>query len=175
MDLAVMPECYIDTNLTETLVPPRRGYNHQHGCGTVSKKMRETFSASFALGIIDKDRNEIDYLKQFEIVAHEGNLFLHKHKVLHHYIIQISPAMEQFILANAEKAGINLADYDLPSNLEALKDITKKTRSKYDHKFKALFKAIRRQGSRELELLAAWVSYLKENNYNADLEVLKNL
>jgi len=29
MDLAIIPECYIDTNLVETLVPPvGKGYNH---------------------------------------------------------------------------------------------------------------------------------------------------
>jgi hypothetical protein len=174
MDLAVMPECYIDTNLTETLVPTKRGYNHQHGCGTVSSKMRGIFSDSFALGIIDKDKHEIDYLKEFDIVVNEGNLFLHKHKTRHHYIIQISPAMERFILDNAEAAGVNLEDFGLPSNLNDLKDTTKKTRSKNDHKFKELFKAIRNQGAREFELLASWISYLKEHTYKAEVEVLRN-
>lgn len=27
-DNCIIPECYIDTNLIETLVPPSRGYNH---------------------------------------------------------------------------------------------------------------------------------------------------
>ncbi|MBN8877036.1 MAG: hypothetical protein J0I32_05775 [Sphingobacteriales bacterium] len=174
MDLVVIPECFVDTNLTETLVPPKRGYNHQHGCGTVARVMIKTFSDSFAVGIIDKDKQEIDYLKQFEILVKEGNLFLHKHKTRHHYIIQISPAMERFILDNAEAAGINLEDFGLPSNLNDLKDIAKTTRSKNDHKFRELFKAIRNQGAREFELLASWISYLKEHTYKAEAEVLRN-
>lgn len=27
-DNCIIPECYIDANLIETLVPPSRGYNH---------------------------------------------------------------------------------------------------------------------------------------------------
>lgn len=174
MDLAVIPECYIDTNLIETLVKPNSRYNHQHGCGTVSKRMRETFSNSFALGIIDKDKNEIDYLKDFEIVHQEGGVYLHKHTKLPHYIIQISPAIEKFILTNAEQANIKLEDYDLPSDLDALKKLSKQIRSKDDQRFKQLFKAIQKAGSRDFHLIASWVNYLKENPYKADIRQLKN-
>ena len=38
IDNLVLPECYIDTNLIETLVPPQRMYNHQKGCPSVAKK-----------------------------------------------------------------------------------------------------------------------------------------
>jgi hypothetical protein len=60
MNFAIIPECYVDTNLVETLVPPTgRGYNHQHGCGTVTKVMKERFADGFAVGIIDKDKKEL--------------------------------------------------------------------------------------------------------------------
>ena len=41
MDLAIIPECFVDTNLIETLIPPISQYNHQKGCGTVTKVMKE--------------------------------------------------------------------------------------------------------------------------------------
>lgn len=175
MDLAVIPECYVDTNLIETLVPPKSRYNHQHGCGTVSKRMQENFSNSFALGIIDKDKNEIDYLSEFDELIHAGSLFLYKHKKLHHYIIQISPAIETFILTNAETAGLNLANFDLPTDFEKLRKQSKTTRSKEDDRFRRLFKAIRKSGSPEFSLLASWIQYLKENTYQVDMEVLRAL
>jgi len=175
MDLAVIPECYVDTNLVETLVPPKTRYNHQHGCGTVSKRMRETFSNSFALGIIDKDKKEIEYLKEFDELIKVGNLFLHKHKHLHHYIIQISPDIERFILSNAQETEVDLSDFGLPTVIDTLKKQSKTVRSKDDDRFKRLFKAIRRNGSKEFNLLASWIRYLKEENYNADMEVLKNM
>jgi hypothetical protein len=41
MDLCIITECYVDTNLIETLSPPDGHYNHQKGCGTVTKVMKE--------------------------------------------------------------------------------------------------------------------------------------
>jgi hypothetical protein len=61
MDFHIIPECYLDTNLIETLVPPEGdGYNHQMGCPNVAKKMTEgkALKDGFALGIIDKDKKK---------------------------------------------------------------------------------------------------------------------
>lgn len=175
MDLAVIPECYVDTNLVETLVPPKTRYNHQHGCTTVAKKMKENFPGSFALGIIDKDKNEIDYLKEFDIITTSGSLLLHKHKTRNHFFIQVSPAMERFILINAAAVNLDLADFDLPSDLDGLKRHSKLVRNKDDIRFKRLFKAIYRNGSEEFQRMAAWISYMKDNPYNIDLKVLTTL
>ena len=127
MDLSVIPECYVDTNLIETIAPPVSRYNHQKGCGTVAKVMKERFSDDFALGIIDKDKNELDYLKEFDIVHSSGNLVLHKHQTKHHYFIQINPAVEGFILSATGAANLNMEDYGLPSSMDALKKISKST------------------------------------------------
>src|SRR6266540_5277344 len=78
MELSVIPECYIDTNLIETLVPPNKGYNHQKGCGTVTKVMREYFADNFAVGVVDKDKQELDYLKEFFLVLAKGSIELYK-------------------------------------------------------------------------------------------------
>lgn len=44
-DLDIVPECYIDTNLVETLLnmagEPTDGVNHQKGCNTVVKTITE--------------------------------------------------------------------------------------------------------------------------------------
>jgi len=136
MDQSVIPECYVDTNLVETLVPPRGQYNHQKGCGTVTKVMKERFADRFALGIIDKDKNEVDYLKEFDQVCISGSLILHKHRTRHHYIIQICPAIERFIMANAIAVSIALTDFGLPSDFELLKRESKKITSKKDLRFR---------------------------------------
>lgn len=175
MELNILPECFVDTNLIETLVPPVKGYNHQMGCGTVSRKMQKNLADSFALGIIDKDKKELDYLKDFDEVIVKGNLCLHKHKTRHHYIIQIRPAIERFILNSAASCGISIETFGLPSDLDDLKKMAKTTRSKYDQKFKAFFRALKKAEVQDIELLRQWVSYLKETNYYADLEVLKAL
>jgi hypothetical protein len=175
MDLSIIPECYVDTNLIETLVPPQTHYNHQKGCGTVTKVMQERFADRFALGIIDKDKREVKYLNDFQEVCKSGSLVLHKHKTRHHYIIQIRPAIERFIIAGAVAVGIVLTDFDLPSDFELLKRESKKTNSKNDTRFKYLFKSLIQKGAPEVLKLESWVRYLKENTYQVDLATLQKM
>ncbi|MGN6268219.1 MAG: hypothetical protein ACTHM5_21275 [Ginsengibacter sp.] len=175
MDQSVIPECYVDTNLVETLVPPTRQYNHQKGCGTVTKVMKEKFADRFALGIIDRDKHEVDYLKEFTEICTASSLILHKHKTRHHYIIQICPAMERFILSNVTQAGISLNEFDLPSDLDLLKKESKSVNSKSDQRFKKLFKTLKQQNAPEIQKLCNWIKYLKETNYQADVSVLRGL
>lgn len=173
MDFAVIPECFVDTNLIETLVPPRgKGYNHQKGCGTVTKVMKEKFSDAFALGIIDKDKKQVDYLNDFTEVLNEGALILHKHKSRHHYIIQISPAIEAFILENAKLATVSIIDFNLPEDQTLFQKESKKEQSKKDPRFKNLFKAIQHAGTNDFLKLAKWVEYLIETNYRTDIKDL---
>lgn len=175
MDLAIIPECFVDTNLIETLVPPQSQYNHQKGCGTVTKVMKEKFSDRFALGIIDKDKVAVDYLNEFDLICQNGNLFLHKHRAKHHYIIQISPAIERFILDCSIATGLNIGDFDLPTNLDRLKKETKTLNSKNDNRFKQLFRMIRINGCPEFEKIAQWISYLKAKTYHANINELRAL
>ena len=175
MDQSVIPECYIDTNLIETLVPPTRQYNHQRGCGTVTKVMKERFADRFALGIIDRDKHEVDYLKEFSEICTEGSLILHKHRTRHHYIIQINPAIERFILRNVTVAGISLSEFDLPSDFDLFKKESKRVNSKSDQRFKKLFWTLKQRNLAEIERLCNWIKYLKEANYKADVSILKDL
>jgi len=175
MDQSVIPECYVDTNLIETLVAPQKQYNHQKGCGTVTKVMKERFADRFALGIIDRDKTEVDYLKEFTEICSSGSLILHKHPEKHHYIIQINPAVERFILANAAVAGVELTDFGLPSDFELLRRVCKKTTSKNDQRFKHLFRCLLQNGAPDMRKLLLWVSYLRDNDYHADVAVLRNM
>ena len=176
MDLAIIPECYVDTNLVETLVPPAgKGYNHQHGCGTVTKVMKERFTDGFALGIIDKDKKEVDYLQQCDILLTSGSLLLHKHKTKHHYIIQISPAIERMIFSNAAAVEIDIADYDLPSDFEAFKKISKTQTSHKDGRFRRLFKALKAAKAADFTKLEVWIKYLKDKTFKVSIDELKDL
>lgn len=64
----IIPECYIDTNLVETLVC-QGGCNHQKGCNQVAKIMQEKFADRFAVGIIDADKRRPGYLTEFREIA----------------------------------------------------------------------------------------------------------
>ena len=163
-DTAIIPECYVDTNLTETLT----GIicNHQKGCPNVVKQMKEKRTDRFALGIIDKDKRQVGYIDEFSKIVGNEHLEVLKHKSRPHYIVYIIPAIEAFILSAATEQRINLTDYGLPTELETLKRHTKQQDSKNDPRFSNLFKAIKETTS--FKLLGKLILYLLEHPYDAE-------
>ena len=164
-DNCIITECYIDTNLIETLVPPSRGYNHQKGCPAVAKKMKEKFTDSFAVGIMDNDKKKVSYLDEFRDIGNDGSLYVYKHRNKSHYIILITPAVEMFVLRAAEELNIDPKESGIPVTLEELKRETKQIDAKSSKKYAAFFKKL--QAAKEFKKLAELVSYLKKENYNA--------
>ena len=174
MDDLIIPECYLDTNLMETLVTPVNSYNHQKGCHTVAKVMQEKLSDSFALGILDHDKNQIFYLAEFAQIAEQHGVTLFKHPKKHHYLI-LHPPIESWLIKQAEEHNLALTDYELPSDLKGLRKITKVASSKNDHRFKRLFRDLKNQNAEGISVLKKWTTYLKEHHRNADINTLQNL
>ncbi len=174
MELSIIPECYIDTNLIETITSPNKGYNHQKGCNKVSSLMQGKFSDSFALGIIDKDKREIPYLLEFNELCQKEFLTLFKHKSKSHYIIQIQPAVEAWIIEASKNTDIKLEDFDLPTDIKELTRVSKRITSKNDPRFRRLFITLLREQAEPVLLLSKWINYLKSNTYNSSIdEIIK--
>ena len=165
-ELYIIPECFIDTNCIETLVPTPQGYNHQKGCNTVVKTMQEKLKDSFAIGIVDKDKKQVKYVEEFDEVAHSESLYLYKHLSRPHFLIMIYPAMDSFILKFASETNFTI---DLKSFTKRTKQVT----SKEDPTFKKLLNAIKK--AKEITILKSWIKYLKLKQYEADCEELKNM
>ena len=174
MDDSIIPECYLDTMLVETLVFPRKSYNHQKGCHTVAKVMKEKFADTFALGILDHDKNQVFYLAEFDQIDEQHNVLLFKHPEKHHYLI-LHPPIESWLIKQAEEKNLVLADYSLPMDLKSLRKITKVASSKNDHRFKRLFRDLKSQNSDGVCVLKKWTAYLKEHARNTDIHTLQNL
>ena len=69
MDFHIITECFVDTKLIKSLVPPtKNSYNHQKAVSMVEKTMKTKFDDKFAVGIIDRDKNELAYLAEFDSV-----------------------------------------------------------------------------------------------------------
>jgi hypothetical protein len=179
MDKSIVPECFADTLLIEMLVPTKVGYNHKHGCFNVEAEMTlGKLKDSFAVGIIDNDKVTIKYLKNFEVVdTVDSSLILwrHRDKLKHHFIIQICPALEKWILDVCEEENISLADFGLSSEIEKLTEYTKAISSMKDKKLNDLFRIIstKRENVR-VRKLKNWITLLKERNYHVDINALKN-
>ena len=172
IDLMILPKCFIDTALAETLSFPKKGYKHIKGCYNVLIEMNKKPNNA-VLGIIDDDKLVPKAFDSFELLKkHNENLAIFKHKDKPHYIVKISKAAEDFILKNAKKCGITMADYNLPDNLPDLMKHTKTVTVKKSPDLKRLFKAIKLNQNSDFYKLAQWIELFKENPYSLSVKSL---
>lgn len=171
-----IPECYVDSCLIEVLIIADKNHvNHQKGNGTVVREMKKSFNNSFCVGIIDEDRKDLDYLNEFDLVKGTEFLKLWKHRQKHQYMVQLRPVVEKWILNICAKGNIDLTQFSLPTELKPLQKISKSVSSKTDVRFVNLFKMIVKTNSDAAIQLKNWLLYLKEKNYNADINELRNV
>lgn len=176
-DLYIIPECYVDTNVVETLLAVSGnftdGVNHQKGCNQVVKVMKKYFSDDFAVGVIDNDKREVSYLEEFYLVCRTTHIKVLKHQEKHHYIFLIAPAMDEFILDAAKEINVCVDEYGFSSELSGFTEQTKQIAMKNDRRMKSLIKSIVNQ--KEMDSLGKALSYLKINKYNSEAEYLVKL
>lgn len=173
----IMPECFIDTTLVGTLLGAK--VSHKHSCNEVVREMEKgKFKDAFAVGIIDNDKRKLSYIENsFEEVGRTENLTFLKHKDKHQYVIKVGKerkAMETFIKANVEAMGMEMEDFDLPSNIAELIEQTKdRVSTQNDPRILKLCKTMHK--SPEVSKLQNVLIYLAEKKYNVDVEILKNM
>ncbi len=170
-----VPECYFDTVLVKTILQTKH-INHQKGCSNVVKEITESkkLKDDFAVGIIDKDKRELDYIKNYcEEEIKTNNLILYKHKTKPHYFIQLAPAIERWILNAADESEIDLNFFGLSRDLNKLKKATKSMFISENENLKTLCKTLVASNSSSIMTLSHWVNYLYKHNRNADINVLK--
>ncbi|WP_195630129.1 hypothetical protein [Bacteroides finegoldii] len=122
--LHVMPECFVDTNLIEYLL--NSGVNHLHCCSKVVGQLNSTFADKFAIGIIDKDKVQLGYIRECDTIAQTEHLTLMKHRERHQYLITIAPAVDKFVLDSAEEQKVDAEAFGLPSKLKEFTDESKR-------------------------------------------------
>lgn len=169
--LQVMPECFVDTNLIEYLL--NAGVNHQHCCSQVVGQLKSKFVDKFAIGIIDKDKVQLGYIQECDIIAQTEHLTLMKHRERHQYLITIAPAVDKFVLDCAREQMVDVTAFGLPSELKKFTKESKKVSSNSDPRFKSLFAAIK--DHIEIRSLKITLKYLCENQYHSDSEYLKEV
>jgi hypothetical protein len=173
MDSNIIAECYVDTLLIETIVPPVRGYNHQHSCTKVLSTMKNKLSDEFAVGIIDDDKSVPKDLLVFSFVKKYNNaLALYKHQSKPHYVIKIIPAVEKFIFNTAQQCNVSLADYNLPTDLKKFTAITKHVISKNNPDLKKLLHVLIQNDADNFRKLSQWLKHLTQNPYNPQMDVI---
>mgnify|MGYP000932171168 CR=1 FL=1 len=171
-NLVIIPECYVDTCLIETIIDTGH-CNHQKGCNKVSSTMQTKYRDQFVIGVIDKDKRQIPYLNEFDLIGSKASVLLHKHRVQPHYIIQVSPAVEAFIIQSVEEINIRLTDYELPEERRKFIRTTKQITSKKDKKLKQLITDLKDTAG--IKLLTDLLKYLLANRYDSDIDILQSM
>lgn len=166
-----MPECYADTNLINVLVG--KMCNHQKGCATVCKTLNERLQNQFAIAIIDRDKRQPNAIKQYDEIAQTPSLIICKHRERPHYLILINPAIEEFILSAANELGLNLKDYNMSSDLDELKKITKTIAAKDNKSLSRLYRDLKVASN--FAQLNAVLQYLLDCRYSATNDAILNI
>lgn len=165
----IIPECYVDTNLVETLVC-HAGCNHQKGCNQVCKVMQEKFADRFAVGIIDADKRRPGYMTEFNRVTGKGHLEVFRHRTRPHFLILVHPAIEGFILSCVEESEIDMTSFGFTDRLKDFTKETKNVMSNKDGRFKALFHALEERG--EAAVIKSLIEYFCNHTYrSSDTEI----
>lgn len=157
-ELNIVPECEVDTRVVQILANFPKRPNHQKGHGNVASKMQFDLKDEPALGIIDEDTVKVrkaKYFSEFKLIKTENNLTLQKHNQLRHYLIIIKPAIEKWLLENAELSGI--APENLGHQLEDLRNYTKRRAIHNNQDFYNFIKKLIREQASGVVTLKTWL------------------
>lgn len=170
--LYIIPECYADTNLIQTLLQIK-GANHQKSCGQVTNEMKQRFHDDFAVGIIDLDKKQSIYAEECETIASSNEFSVCRHAGTNHYLIKIHNVLENFIIHCAEETGVDLLPLGIPLDRESLMKRTKKQEAKNDPELTNIFKKL--SSSSEMTLLKDVIAFLCKEKYNIKHEAIQEI
>ncbi|HMT72513.1 MAG TPA: hypothetical protein PKA77_00465 [Chitinophagaceae bacterium] len=149
--------------------------NHRKGNSNVVGCMEEEkFKDKFFVAVIDDDKVKVRGLEKYKLVERlsRNGLKLFEHLSKKHYLIQLSPAIERWLMNECGKGGINLADFGFPDNIKGWKNLKSRTQ-RNDEQFKTLFKLmLKNEKCDEIIELKRWLEFFKINNYNTNLDLL---
>lgn len=179
--LDFVPECFFDTVILKKLLETNKNVRHIKGSDNVINALKgKALIDSFAVAMIDKDKKEIDYFKECEVVRKEDKFLVWKHTSKPHFIIQITPPIEKWISEILDENGLRIEDFGYPTDYKKLKKSIKyDIDSESDEKLNKLVGAIINTKCLTIINLKAILQYLKKQkeikNYEVDINELKNV
>lgn len=170
-----MPECFLDTNLVEALLNKPFAVNHKKGNSSIIKAMEgDRLKDSFVVALIDDDKVKVKALEEYEKIERlwKESLKLFKHRERKHFVIQVSPAIEKWILEECEKGKIDMEEFGLLNDLKELKHM-KGLSQRNDVRFKNLFKKmVGTDACDEIIEIKRWLIFLRDNNIQTNIDLL---
>ncbi|MCX8019493.1 MAG: hypothetical protein N2747_03235 [Chitinophagaceae bacterium] len=180
--LCFVPECYFDTVLCKFLIGTNERLKHTKGCFNVVNRFRvihqkkgDMYDKPFGVGIIDKDKREPDYLKECNKIATvEDMVIVWKHKDVSkkHFIIQLNPPLEQWILTICLRNGLDIKQFGFSEDPKKLKKQLMVATNESDPQINNLVKAIVQLNDNVILKLKKILKYLWKNNVDSDIKEL---
>ena len=179
-----VPECYFDTVLFKKILQTKNRLKHRKGCNNVVRSFisvngkKGDLYETFGVGMVDKDKQELDYLKECNAIIELENLVLWKHKDKEklHFVIQLKPPIEKWVVEILKYDNKTVENFNYPSNFKKLKSALKQDiDNENDEKLDKLITAVVQSANPTIKKLIAILVYLKEKTYLADINELKNV
>ncbi len=126
----VLPECYADTALIQSLVPDPLLVVHIYGIPNVAKELKEAQESqknSRLIGVVDNDKRTPPYLLTFDTVYEQNKVCLKQKDDSDIYLIVIDKAIESFLLWNAAEVSIDITAYGFSNEIKPLGKALKTT------------------------------------------------
>ncbi|MEP6726132.1 MAG: hypothetical protein ABJC98_09970 [Bacteroidota bacterium] len=153
---------------------------HTKGCQNVVNRFRNINGKKgdlydgFGVGMVDKDKVELDYLKECDTVFVHENLILWKYPERPHYIIQLNPPLEHWVIQILGESGININECGYSNDFKKLKkEIKGDIDNETDEKLGLLVNRIINSNHAVVEKLKTILLYLKDKNLESNPEELK--
>ncbi|MDZ7313714.1 MAG: hypothetical protein ONB45_20835 [candidate division KSB1 bacterium] len=112
-------ECEPDKVLVSVLGIPSKEIKHAHSKGNVCNKLAKS---SHSKGLVDEDppSAQPSYIGQLRLHSHEHQIKLLYDEKAQNLFIVLCPRLEEWILAAAKEAGVDIQDYGLPPEANQL-------------------------------------------------------
>lgn len=170
-------ECFFDTVLLKRLIDTDNAVIHRRGCNNVVNELRKgSLKDSFAVALVDKDKRELNYLDECDLVREDDGFLLYKHSIKSHYIIQLFPPLEQWILEVLKETAVAIETFGFPENPVLLKKAIKfEIDSESNARLKKLIRVISKAQVARVQSLRRVLQYLEIKKYQVDIKELKNV
>ena len=176
-----VPECYFDTVLFKKILKTNKRLKHRKGCNNVVNSFRIVkgkkgdLHDSFGVGMVDKDKRELDYLNECEALIETKNLILWKHKETQHFVIQLYPPIEKWIVEILKADNRGVEEFGYSSDFKKLKhEIKEDIDDEGDERLNNLLDAVVLSKNETITELKRIMLYLRDKTYAADINELKN-
>ena len=131
---------------------------------------------SFGVGMVDKDKRELDYLNECEKIVNHQNLVLWKHKERQHFIIQLNPPLEKWVIEMLKSDNRSVEEFGYVNDWKKLKRALKDDIDEENNeRLNSFVDAILSSSNPVIENLKKILLYLRDKNYQADINELKNV